>query len=515
MVIFNYQILIILTLIITINSAKLKKDDELFLIQTEYEYNATKFNVTVLNRENALINDQLSSRIAFLNNTESDKVIFDLYCNYINRFWLFLVNSSEVADQLLLRDDYEDNELIINGILIPKRLNYKMPEKNNNKNIPIFIIDDNYTDFLYSLDIRNMKKHVYFIFYIRRAITSYPEGYFLTIAILSLILGIGSFTYWRLIMKATRRAYILSIHRFLYTIPFFISLLSIFFFIKSIDVRGQDPYKELDDSVYIDTALVLLYAIYRALLWFLILLMCCGWKISMQHLGREELKFLIKMFLFIYIAVCLDQILDSAFEGLWLFHLSEIKNFFFYLGMLYLLLKKIKRNTIFLQRRLYYARALSLEYVEALIYKINMINKFKLMLYIYLGLFLLAIFIHKVIVNPYDTTTLELYDYYIIDLYLSLYFLFLLRPKVLPPNFNVDLGDDIEEDIGVIYKAFLTKYQDANKMLDSSQKELLSCKDKEIPILILGPCLSHISVGEEDYSINNYINNVEVGFAKK
>ena len=462
-----------------------------------------------------MINDQLSSRIAFLNNTESDKVIFDLYCNYINKFWLFLVNSSEVADQLLLRDDYEDNELIINGILIPKRLNYKMPEKNNNKNIPIFIIDDNYTDFLYSHDIRNMKKHVYFIFYIRRAIASYPEGYFLTIAILSLIIGIGTFTYWRLIMKATRRAYILSIHRFLYTIPFFINLLSVLFFIKSIDVRGQDPYKEFDDSVYIDTALITLNAIYRALLWFLILLMCCGWKISMQNLGREELKFLIKMFLLIYIAVCLDQILDSAIEGIWMFHLSEIKNFIFYLGMLYLLLKKIRKTTAFLQRRLYYARALSLDYVEALIYKINLINKFKLMLYIYLGLFLLAVFIHKVVVNPYDTTTLELYDYFIIDLYLSLYFLYILRPKVLPPNFNVDYGNDIEGDIGAIYKAFLTKYQDANKIMDTCQKELLSCKGKEIPILILGPCLSHISMGEEDYSINNYINNIEVGFAMK
>ena len=132
MVIINYQLLIILTLILTINSSKLKEDDELFIIQTEYQYNITKFNVTVLNKEEAEINDYLSSRIAFMNNTDSDKIIFELYSIYINKYWLFLVNSSEVANQLLLREDYKKNELTINGILIPKRLNYEMPKENKN-----------------------------------------------------------------------------------------------------------------------------------------------------------------------------------------------------------------------------------------------------------------------------------------------------------------------------------------------------------------------------------------------
>ena len=79
--------------------------------------------------------------------------------------------------------------------------------------------------------------------------------------------------------------------------------------------------------------------------------------------------------------------------------------------MLFLILKRIKKTIAFLERKLYYARALSLEYVEALVYKINLINKFKLMLYSYIGLFLIFIFIHKVIVLPYDTTLLEVYNY--------------------------------------------------------------------------------------------------------
>ena len=517
MVIINYQylIILILILIITLNCSTLKKNDELYLVQVEYQYNITKFNLYILNKDNAEINDFLSSRIAFMNSTESDDLIFNLYCNYINKYWLFLVNSSDVADKLLKRDDYKKNEIYINGIIIPKSLNYEMPKKNNNKNIPIFIVDDNITDYLYLYDIRNMEKNIYFLFNIKRAIANYPEKYLLIIAILSIIISIAMFVYWRILMKSTRHVYILSIHKFLFSIPFFIFLLSISLLVKAVDVKGQDPYIEYESSVYIDTALITLDAIYRTLLWFLILLMCCGWKISIQTLSRDDLKFLMKMFLIIYIAMCLDQIIDSASTGIWVLHLSEIKNLIFYICMLFLMLKKIRKTISFLERKLYYARALSLEYVEALVYKINLINKFKIMLYSYIGLFLIFVFIHKVIILPYDTTLLEVYNYSLVDIYLSIYFLYLLRPRTLPPNFNVDFGNDIDGDIGIVYKAFLPKYKDINEKMQINEKELQACKYKNIPILILGPCLSHYNNREEEYSINNYMTNVEIGFATK
>ena len=93
-------------------------------------------------------------------------------------------------------------------------------------------------------------------------------------------------------------------------------------------------------------------------------------------------------------------------------------------------------------------------------------------------------------------------------------FLNLAKKRLDKIDFEICHMNDIEGDIGAIYKAFLTKYEDANKIPGNNKKELLSCKGKEIPILILGPCLSHNSTGADDYSINNYINNIEVGFAK-
>ena len=513
MVINYYSFLLLLTIIVSMKSAKLKDNDELFLIHVEYQFNVTKMKLSILNRNEAEINEYLSSRIAFMNNTNSDDIIFDLYCNYINKYWLFLVNSSDVANKLLLKDDYKKKELYINGIIVPKSLNYKMPKENNNKNIPVFVVEDNITEYLYPLDIREMKKHTYFILETKRAIANYPELYLLLLSIFSLIISISLYVFWKIIMMRTRHIYVLHLHKYLFGIPFFMIIVSITFITKAVDIRGQDPYREYEGSVYIDTALITVNAIYRTLLWFLILLICCGWKISIQEFRREDLKFLMKMFLIIYISMCMDQIIDSASSGIWVFHLSEIKNLIFYTVMIYLLIQKIKKAINFLNRKLYYARALSLEYVEALIYKINLMNKFKMMLFSYFGVFLFFIFIHKVIVHPYDTPLLEVFNYYIADIYLSIYFLYLLRPKTLPPNFNVDFGNDLEDDIGIVYKAFLPKYDDINKSKQYNTNDLKSGKRKEIPILVIGPCITNFNTDGEDCSINNYINSVEVGFA--
>jgi len=64
-----------------------------------------------------------------------------------------------------------------------------------------------------------------------------------------------------------------------------------------------------------------------------ILLVSIGWTISVQSLRRQDVSFLIKMFLFIYILTCIDQIIDSTGVQLWVFHLSELKNIVFYAGI--------------------------------------------------------------------------------------------------------------------------------------------------------------------------------------
>ena len=73
------------------------------------------------------------------------------------------------------------------------------------------------------------------------------------------------------------------------------TFVSITLIVKAVDIRGRDPNIEYEDSIYVDTALITLSAIYKTILWFLILMVSLGWKISIQSLRREDLKFFMKM----------------------------------------------------------------------------------------------------------------------------------------------------------------------------------------------------------------------------
>ena len=511
----NIYLLILLTIIISVNSAILKDDDELILIQVEYGYNITNFSLKVLNRENAEINDFLSSRIAIMNGSNYDNEIFDLYSSYMNKFWLFMVNSSAVADSLLQRDDYKKNELYINGIIIPESLNYVMPEKNNNKKIPIFIAKDKIIEKMLTYDIRNMKKHIYFLFEIKRVITSYPEAYFLFLSILFIFAGFGMNILWKKRTNSVAQVHILAIQKALICIPISIILLSIVFVIKSVDIRGACPTKEYINSIYIDTGLVTTEAIFRTLLWLFILLLSSGMSISIQSLSPRDVKFMVKMILIISIIVFLDQILDSHGIKLWVFHLSEVKNIIYCIGMMILLFKRINKSIRFLTRKLYYARILSLDFIEVFTYKIKILKKLYWVLGSYVVVFLLFLLLHKTIFYRYDTELLELYNYTFVDIYLSAILLYMFRPKELPHNFDIDIGNDDVEDMGIVYKAFLPKYNSINLKFLNNNKNIPPVKGKNIPILILGPCLSHIDPEEEEISINNYINNINIGITSE
>ena len=212
--------------------------------------------------------------------------------------------------------------------------------------------------------------------------------------------------------------------------------------------------------------------------------------------------------------MCLDQIIDSSGIKVWIFHISELKNIFFYTGMLIYLIRKINKNLLFLERRIYYARLLNLDYIDTLLYKIKLTKRLEPMLYSYMTLFIIVLLIHKIAIYDYDTPLLATYDYLLVDVYLTVYLMCVLYPRILPDGFRIDLGNNLDQDIGTVYKAFLPKYNEINKENKDNKKQIQSIKDKTIPILILGPCLSHFDNGDgEEISINNYINNIEIGFA--
>ena len=360
-----------------------------------------------------------------------------------------------------------------------------------------------------------MKKHIYFLFKIKRAISSYPEAYFLILSILFIFAGFGMNILWKRRTNSLPQVHILTIQKALICIPISIILLSFVFFIKSVDIKGADPNKEYINSIYVDTALVTMEALFRTLLWFFILLLSLGWNISVQSLSDRDTKFLMKMFLIIYILMCLDQLLDSYRVKLWVFHLSEVKNILFCIGMMILLFQRINRSIRFLIKKLYYARILSLDYIDVLFYKIKILKNLYWMLGSYIVVFFLFILLHKTKLYRYDTELLELYNYTVVEIYLSAILLYLFRPRELPLNFNVDIGNDDVDDMGMVYKAYLPKYDSIDLKFLNNNRNIRPFRGKNIPILVLGPCLSHIEAEEEEVSINNYINNINIGIASE
>lgn len=521
--IYVEKLLVFLSLYLVIFCSTLKEGDTVSLVLYEYRFNKTEYNLTLLNKGVDII-DSFQTKMAYMKNNEEDSEIFDYYSKYFNRIWIFFAKDSETVNNLLAKD-FNEKDINVIAIIISKNLNYTLPKNNSREIIPIFEIEENYTDELKSYDIRNNTKEIFFLLKINRLINNYPENYLFFISLSIGLLGIFILIIWKVLIKMTRFVYILNLHKILSILIHLHILLGLVLIIKSLSIRGETMYGEYDSSIFIDAILVVINTIYRTALWFFILLVSHGWGISVQELGREDFKYFFKIFFAIYLIICLDQLIDSLIPMIWLFYVSEIKNLIFYIYMLYLLLYKIRKNLKFLERKYYYAAILSPDYLESLIYKIKLVKKLRLLFIFYLPLYISTLTLHKTIFIKYDNSLLELYDYLSLDIILEALFLFLLRPKKLPDNYNIDYGE-ANEETGLIYNYKLPNYSEAfNNNQKITHYEIVECQEHNFPIIIIGPNNSSFNnnfirnggdtsfIGNID--INKYFNNLQIGYSIK
>ena len=167
------------------------------------------------------------------------------------------------------------------------------------------------------------------------------------------------------------------------------------------------------------------------------------------------------------------------------------------------------------------------QYINAMLYKIKLFVKFRIILIVYYILFLAVIILQKTLFYKYDEMVFESYNYLALDCLLIYIFLILFRPKELPENYNVNLGDSIEGEDGNIYQYHLPKYSEANlKIPDLTKKQVEACKKNEMPIIIIGPNSRNlnnsgnienidndININSNNSSINNYFLNLNIGYA--
>ena len=501
-------------------TAILKDKDKVSLVYYEYSYNISEINLEMKNR-NVKLENSVQCRLAFIKDESKEhQEIFDIYSNYINRQWLFFTNSNETARQLL-KIDYFSKNIYLMGLLIPKSLNFKIDE---DYQIPIFEINDNYTEMMEAWDIRDAKKNIFFTLEVKRSVEYYPENYFLILSMTIMICTFSFLIYWKISVNKIAPENILPIQRICQVLIYFNAILCIILVVKSFNIRGTKIYEnEEESSILIETAFITLNSLYRSLLWLLAFLLSFGYNISLQRINSRDCKTFLKTTFLMFFVLSLDQVIDLIFSPIFRIHLSEIKNIIFYFIIIFVMCKKLKKNITFLQLKIHYASLISPEYLGSLKYKIKLVKMLRIIYISYFVLFLTVIALEKTIFYTYDESTFESYNYMALDAVFLYSIIILFRPKELPEFYNINLGDNLDGDEGNIYKYKLPKYSEANSLkLNLSKKEIESYKKGDTPILIIGPSNDSdlnnnnegiIEINNNDNSINKYFLSINLGFA--
>lgn len=509
----NYRILLIINIF---SSIYLNNIQNISLSVYFNNYVNNTFNVSLLNKDQAEIKNSQAKLVYITDFYNKDKPIIDTYTKYFNRIWIFYI-SNETEIKEVLKEQFE-SPIIITGIVIPKYLNYQISDiDNDNKEIPIIEIDDEYNDTMIQYDVRIDKRNTFFV--IKQIFNLVlPMYYIIAFSISVLLSAIGLSLFWTILEKRVGPNYIFSYHdkiKYIFCAHIFLALTLIF---KTISIMRSEG-TELTETVEI--TLTLFYSFFKSILWFLIYLMGFGWYIVFQNILLNDQKKLMKLLIFIVICSWLDYILEKYLPKLWVFHLSEIKNIFLYSFLTYIIVKKINKNKSLLFRKYNSALVLLPNYAEGIKVKIKLLSSLKFGVLSYLPLFFLVLLIHKIFLYDYDSSLLLIYNYLIPDFILEFIFIIIMRPKIVPDFYDEDIGDMFNENGGEIFKCVLPsfddRFDDKEKIDNSNCIKKIDDRD-EIPIIVIGPDNYNNSPHNSDNSeiiesdINKYFSTIHVGY---
>lgn len=507
--------LLIILIFNIINFISLKKSGLLSLTMYENSFVINNYNLTLLNIDDAKIKNN-PSKLAYITDiNKNDSEVYNYYSKYFNRIWLFYISDINQLKSVLYKD-FRDYKILITGIIIPKSMNYTIVEDDNiiNDDVPIIEIPNELNLTLEQYDFRKYSKNIFFVIkQINNLLV--PKQYIIIFSIFVLVSSIIIALIWNIFEKRVGQIYIFNYHdkiKYIFCAHIFLALTLIF---KTISIMRTDNY-ELTATVEI--SLTLSSSFFKSLLWFLIYLIAYGWHICFQELQLNEQKKLVRLLLIIVVNFWIDDILLKYLENIGILHLSEIKNLFLYIFLVYKTIKNIKKNMKILNRKYNYALSLLPEYADSIMSKIKLLSNLKIYIIIYLPLFILVLLVHKIFLYDYDSSILFIYDYLIPDFILEGLFVFLMRPKIVPNYYNVDLGEMFDEIEGETYECYLPKF---DERFDDKEMISINIKDydtDEIPVIIIGPkneCDNSNNSDNSDFiesDINKYFSNIQIGY---
>lgn len=282
----------------------------LYISDGNFEINKT--NVTYLNNKNP--NSELSSsgKVWYFQNESDFQTIYN-FTKVTQHFILVIHNNTlflEVLNKPLVG-------FTIEGIIIPNNTDFY------NSVMKAVISSGQYSTFMHNetnitdliqYDIRTEESNYFFHLSYKSTIFVIPFVYLKTVSIVSFVLSCCIIVLWAIKQRQTPSGDIILIQKIIVFLPYLNLILCALMIIQMFLTTGQSSNSFLDSRIYVETALVTIRAIFRTIIWFLLVLIASGWQITSNSLSRDKIKTFIKVYVFIYIIVCVDQIVD-AFVG--------------------------------------------------------------------------------------------------------------------------------------------------------------------------------------------------------
>ena len=156
------------------------------------------------------------------------------------------------------------------------------------------------------------------------------------------------------------------------------------------------------------------------------------------------------------------------------------------------------------------------DYADGISEKIKLLKYLKYQIFSYIPLYLIVLFINKFILSDYDNPIILLYTYLIPDFILEFSFMYLMRPRIVPIFFGIDLGGMFNEVEGKTYICTVKEKINYDNY-DENEK---------IPIIVFGPenNKNNFSINDEDIpeyanpldlEVNKYFASIKVGYIEK
>jgi len=511
----------LLNLINCVDSEGLK---EIILNKYEYELNVSKFDLKILNLNTELY-DMKYSLMAYINDTNFDKNLFNYYTPFYNHFWLLYITDLKLFDEILNKYNSNNDYMTIYGIIIPAKFKDKVLRNFNKLSPSIFYIEDNFSTDLKESDFRMNDKITYFSFVTEKPISSYPEKFFLIFSLFIFSFSGIILMLWYIYYQSSQKKDITMIQKYCNIFPALNLIISIILLIKCLYIRGKDPYLHYEYMPTIDTIFLSLNTIYKLSIWNLLIMFSTGWKIVIETISKKILLYYFKMDIFVFIFLSIDILVYNISEKSYNKY-CEIINILFIIIISILILKKIKSTVKLLYKKIYYAQTLIPEFTEGLIFKLKIFHKVKIIIISYPIANILLFLSHIFIPDIYVSICLKFTDYHFLNMIFLTILLLVFRPKTLPKNYDVDFAKDLENDPGKIYKLKIALNSEGDVILnDLTNNEIRKIKKKKIPLLVLGPTSIqnknssdfsklHFFINSEDdeKDINIIYSNLKIGF---